>query len=367
MPLNNFRIVFAAIIFCFSFSSSVCSQSADSAKSPSHLPVIHAGLDFFTHYRNYFPKNQFNAQAANSSFGRNFRLIDLNLAWCSISYENERARFKATPALGYFMDKNYGSEPIGLRNMFEAYGGFCISESKNIWIDAGILPSPVSFENGFSHLQMLYSRGLAAEFSPYYFTGIRLSVPLNETLLMRLYGLNGWQVIRETNEGKSALINLEWTPSSAHVLNLNLYAGNEGNALNPSFRYLSEIYYIGIYKKWKLAAGVYSGWNQSKFQNDLKMYNWAQANLCLEYFFSTKFSLALRAESFYDPDFQMLGTGFKDLVSGSAMCFNVRVTNDCMFRTELRSYLYEDIWRVSGQEMAGGNGNSLMTGFSWNF
>jgi hypothetical protein len=340
----------------------------DSISSASVRPVIHAGIDFFSHFRSAFPNNNaLNPPARPATFSENFFLLDLNLAWLSVSYETDHVRLKATPAVGYFMEKNYAAEPAGLRNLFEAYGGFCLSSSKNIWLDAGVLPSPVSFENGFSHLQMLYSRGLAAEFSPYYFTGIRLSVPLSQQLLLRLYALNGWQVIRETNDGKSALVNLEWSRSARHVFNLNLYAGNEGNSFAPRLRYLSEFYYTGFFNKWKVAAGVYTGWNQLEVANRVNRYQWLQGSLCLEYFFNTSLSLAFRAESFYDPDYQMLGNGFKDLVSGSACCLNYRMAPSCMLRAELRSYLYENTWRIAGMEPVGGTQSALITGFTWNF
>lgn len=350
---------------------------SDSLSSVSNKPEIHAGIDFFSSYGFPSAQNLFSSTAASStlvtltppssSFAQNFSLLNLNLAWLTVSYETERARFKATPALGYFMDKNYGAESTGLRNLFEAYGGYCLSSSKNIWLDAGVLPSPVSFENGFSHLQMLYSRGLAAEFSPYYFTGLRLSVPLSEKLNLRLYGLNGWQVIRETNEGKASLVNLEWSPSSRHVFNLNLYAGNEGNSSAPRFRYLSELYYNGFFKKWKVAAGVYSGWNQLEIANKINMYQWLQGTFCLQYLLNASASFSFRAEAFYDPDYQMLGNGFKDLVSGSALCFNYRLTPGCMLRSELRSYLYDHNWRIAGMELVGGNQSAFITGFTWNF
>ena len=44
-------------------------------------------------------------------------------------------------AVGTYMNANYAAEPGVLKNIYEANAGVKISNNKNIWVDAGILPS----------------------------------------------------------------------------------------------------------------------------------------------------------------------------------------------------------------------------------
>jgi hypothetical protein len=354
------RSLFTPFLFCLFLNLFPHSYAADTT---ALKPVFNAGLDVYSN----FQTDLLQRQKAGGLVENDFYLLDINLAWLSVSWQQDWIRLKATPAMGYFMQKNYGQEPFGLRNLLEGYGGFRLSASRNIWLDAGVLPSPVAFENGFSHLQIIYTRGLAAEFSPYYFTGLRLSVPLSSKTMLRLYGLNGWQVIQETNEGKAGLLNVEWNTGTNSSLNLNMYAGNEGNSSSPKFRYFTEVYYQFVYNKWKAALGTYAGWNKSNQTRNANYYQWFQANVALEYAFNPQHSLSWRGEFFHDPDQQMLGNGFEDFIAGTSLCYNFRITPQAMFRLEARSYLYDGLWNVAGPEPVGGNAAALISGFSWNF
>ena len=120
--------------------------------------------------------------------------VNISLAYISLKYTTERARATFTPGFGTYMNENYAAERVTLRNIVEANVGVKLSKHKGIWLDVGVLSSPYTTETAVAFDQLLYTRSLAAEYSPYYLTGGRLTVPLSHKV-------------------KSVLIRSEWLAS----------------------------------------------------------------------------------------------------------------------------------------------------------
>ncbi|MFN4994923.1 MAG: outer membrane beta-barrel protein, partial [Bacteroidota bacterium] len=102
--------------------------------------------------------------------------LNINLAFMDIRYQGERVRGRFIPGVGTYINSNYSNEQGTLKNLVEAYAGIKLAKNKNIWLDAGVLGSPFTYESAISKDHLIYSRSLASEYSPYYLTGLRLSV-----------------------------------------------------------------------------------------------------------------------------------------------------------------------------------------------
>ena len=76
---------------------------------------------------------------------------------------------------GTYAQDNLSAEQDALKLINEANVGFKISKTKNIWIDAGIMPSHIGWESAIGKDNMNLTRSLAAENSPYFETGAKIS------------------------------------------------------------------------------------------------------------------------------------------------------------------------------------------------
>jgi len=282
--------------------------------------------------------------------------IAVNLAMLDVRYQTAGVRARLVPAIGTYMNANLANEPGTLKNLLEASVGVRISKKYDVWMDAGILGSPYTNENPVSKDQIMYSRSLSAENSPYYLSGMKLGLPLRKNLRFYTYLINGWQQIQDNNEQLALGTQLEWQLGKNHIINWNTYIGNEESPLQPKFdtRFFSALYWIGKFgKKWDASVCVYAGSQRySTYRYDslisppdhatYRNYTWWNANLQLKYAFTTKISLSGRVEWFNDEN-NIFQTPWyraeKGYRTGSfGFCLNRRVENNAMLRLEYRRF-----------------------------
>ncbi|NJO01090.1 MAG: outer membrane beta-barrel protein [Bacteroidia bacterium] len=101
--------------------------------------------------------------------------VNINLAFVDVRYTSPNVRARFAPGFGTYMNANYANEEGVLKNLLEASVG--VRLVKNIWLDAGILPSPYTNEGPISKDQLMYTRSFAPEYVPYYLAGARLGIP----------------------------------------------------------------------------------------------------------------------------------------------------------------------------------------------
>jgi hypothetical protein len=289
------------------------------------------------------------SSAQNNTFG-------VSLAMLDIRYQTTGIRARLVPAFGTYMNANMANEPGTLKNLLEASVGVRISKKLNLWMDAGILGSPYTNENPVSKDQLMYSRSLSAENSPYYLSGVKLGLPLRENVRFYTYLINGWQQIQDHNEQLSLGTQLEWQPGKNHIINWNTYIGNEKSIDHPNFgtRYFTDLYWIGkLGKKWDVSACVYAGVQRYTTLRtdslmpipdhaDYKQYTWWNANVQVKYAFNSKLSLSGRLEWFDDANniFQTpMHHAIKGYRTGSyGFCLNRKIEDHALLRLEYRRF-----------------------------
>ncbi|MFO0398537.1 MAG: outer membrane beta-barrel protein, partial [Sphingobacteriia bacterium] len=229
--------------------------------------------------------------------------FNLNLLALKLTYSADRYRLQATPAFGTYMAANYAAEPAELRYLVDAYGGLRLHNG--IWLDAGILPSPFGYEGALSHDLPTYTRSFSAENSPYYLAGARLTLPLGERLTGYAYMVNGWQNIRETNDAKSFIGQLQYKNGDRLLLNASTYVGNEQttDSLSNRMRYFVDLYaYWAPSDKFSILALFDVGSQQDKIapkNPDSQL--WHTANCITSYRWAKEWRSSLRAEYYNDP------------------------------------------------------------------
>ncbi len=269
----------------------------------------------------------------------------INLAYIDISYTNKRVRARLTPGFGSYMNNNYALEKGTFKNLIEATVGINLSPEKNIWFDAGIFGSPFTNETAISKDHLLYTRSFSPEYSPYYFSGARLSFPILPNMNGYLYLVNGWQKIEDNNAYASVVTQIEYNINKKLLVNWSNYAGNESSVANPHFknRYFTDIYAL-FNTGGKLSfTGDFSFGIQEytdTINNATKSHNWWVGNICAGYKINDEYSVTGRFEYMEDLNEIMVSSitnqfGFSSY--SSSLCVNRKFGSNAIFRLEGRT------------------------------
>ncbi|STD05622.1 porin [Chryseobacterium carnipullorum] len=73
--------------------------------------------------------------------------FNLNLGLIKANYQSENLRANVALMAGTYAQDNMAAEQDALRYVNEANVGIKISKTKNLWIDAGIMPSHIGWES----------------------------------------------------------------------------------------------------------------------------------------------------------------------------------------------------------------------------
>lgn len=252
--------------------------------------------------------------------------FNANLAFAKASYNTERVRANFAIGAGTYMNANYAAEPGVLKNIFEANAGYKLSRTKNLWLDIGIMPSHIGFESAISKDCWALTRSLAAENSPYFESGAKLSYTTdNGKLAVSALALNGWQRITRVNANSLMSWGTQVTikPTSKITLNYSTFLGTDKPDSTRLWRIYHNIY--GIFQftgKVGFTAGFDMGTEQvSKGSSDKN--TWYSPVGILRYTPTSQWALAVRGEYFNDEDGVIIAAGTPNGFKTSGFSLNV--------------------------------------------
>src|SRR5688500_11072895 len=150
--------------------------------------------------------------------------FNVNLAYVEAVLAGPRLRGRLALQAGTAVQSNYAAEPTNgtvsgpalARHLQEAYAGYQLAPS--LWVDGGIFYSHMGMESWSSKDNPTYTRSLAAEYSPYYASGVRAIWQATPRLTAHLHLVNGWQNVSETNTGKGAGLRLDLAATRSTTL-----------------------------------------------------------------------------------------------------------------------------------------------------
>lgn len=273
--------------------------------------------------------------------------VNLNLGFVKANYTTEKVRGNFALMAGTYAQYNLAAEQGLLKNIFEANVGVKISNKKNIWIDAGIMPSHIGFESAIGKDCWNLTRSILAENSPYYESGIKLSyTSTNEKLYLAAMYLNGWQRIQRVlgNQTPAFGTQLVYKPNSKITCNWSTFAGNDLPDSLSQKRFFNNIYgQIQLTEKLGITAGFDIGMQQ--VTKDTSEYNvWYSPVLIVQYKPTSKIRIAARGEYYSDKYGVIIATntvnGFQTL--GYSINFDYLPTDHVMFRIEGRGLNSKD-------------------------
>jgi hypothetical protein len=274
--------------------------------------------------------------------------FNVNLAYLKGAYTANRVRANVALMAGTYAQYNLAAEQELLRYVFEANAGVKLSKSKELWLDAGIMPSHIGFESAVGKDSWTLTRSLAAETSPYYEAGARLSYTSasGKWYIAGLW-LNGWQRIRRINSNQTPAFGTQLTfkPSDKITLNWSSFVGNEFPGKNQErWRVFHDLYgMFQITGKFGLIAGLDLGAQQTRPKESEYDY-WMTPVAIARYAFSDKLAIAARAEYYNDENEVIVSTGSPNGFQTLGLSANVDImpVNNVMLRLEARTMNSKD-------------------------
>jgi hypothetical protein len=205
---------------------------SDSASRADTAVTVSFGAFVDSYYAYDFgrPKNfdrLFTTQAARHNE------FNVNLGYIEARLGSARVHGRLALQAGTSVQSNYSGEPtIGSvsgpsvsRHLQEAYAGYAITPK--VWIDGGIFFSWIGMEGFISRDNLVYTRSLSADYTPYYETGVRVTWQPSPRLTALFAVTNGWQNISENNQDKAVGARLDFAPTSTTTLSYYDFFGNE--------------------------------------------------------------------------------------------------------------------------------------------
>jgi hypothetical protein len=238
--------------------------------------------------------------------------FNVNLAFIKGSYNAERTRANLAVGVGTYMNANYAAESGVLKNIYEANAGYKLSRNQNLWFDIGIMPSHIGWESAHSPSCWTLTRSLAAENSPYYESGAKLSFNTNnEKWLFSALALNGWQRINRV-DGNSLMswgTQVQFKPSDKVLINYSTFLGTDKPDADRKWRYFHDIYAIlQLTDKIGVIAGFDYGQEQKVKDGDDKS-DWYTPVGIVRFTPNDHWAFAVRGEYYSDEDGVMISTG----------------------------------------------------------
>jgi len=267
---------------------------------------------------------------------------EFNLNLGVVKFDITHSKYRANFAIqtGTYANDNYAAEPGLLKNIFEANIGISLNKKKNLWVDAGVLPSHIGFESAISMDNMTLTRSLLAENSPYFLTGAKLTYNPNDKWEISGLIVNGWQRIQrlEGNSLPSFGTQVNYSPTEKVTFNWSTFIGTDDPDTTRRMRFFNNFYgQFQFTDKFRLIAGFDIG-AQQRAKNSIAYDLWFSPVLIGQATINKSWRTAVRAEYYQDETGIIVPTstpnGFKTI--GLSLNFDYSPTENIICRLEGR-------------------------------
>jgi hypothetical protein len=255
-------------------------------------------------HENFVPGTGTTAKRANE--------FQLNLADIDLLVDAKPVSFHLIAVAGNGADVVHEGEPGGegtgrdvLRHVYQASIAYTAPIGRGVVVQAGIYPSPIGIETFFSKDNWNYTRAWAGEFSPYYETGLSVTVPFSDRWSADFHVVNGWQLVGDNNDGKSFETRITYAVPML-AAQLAVFSGPELPDDDAHWRTFGDLVLtVNPNGKLRFAAEFDDGYQS---RPGLSPARWQALVGEARYAFTDRTAIALRAEGFHDPDNAISGT-----------------------------------------------------------
>lgn len=270
----------------------------------------------------------------------------VNNALLGARYDDGKVRGAFGIHAGTYVSTNYAAEDQVLKHIYEAYVGF--RPFNKAWLDLGIFGSHIGFESAISKDNWTLTRSLMAENSPYYESGARLTYEVGPKLTLTGLVLNGWQNIRENNQGKGLGTQIQWKPTDKLLVNSSTFYGNEQPQDSLKRRRYFHDFYITYAATGRLNLALVFDVGKQQSEGHHGYDSWHTGSAFIKYKLADKFSTTLRGE-YYNADRGVIisssmpvPTDARFLAGGTSLNFDYLPTPNVAFRVEGRYLRAQD-------------------------
>ncbi|MBP7514172.1 MAG: porin [Flavobacteriales bacterium] len=272
--------------------------------------------------------------------------VNLNLGMIKLAYAKNDVRGNLALMAGTYPQFNLAAEPELLRSVFEANAGVKLSKKKDLWLDAGIMPSHIGFESAIGKDCWNLTRSLLAENTPYYEAGARLSYtdPSGKWYLSGLL-LNGWQRIARVDGNNTPAFGTQLTfkPNGTTTFNWSTFVGNDKPDTVSQMRIFNNLYaQFQVTDRLGLILGCDIGMEEAASGDSTNMF--ITPIVIPRFKLNDKTYLAARWELYQDEDGVIIATGTPNGFNtmGYSINFDRRVSPNVVWRLEARMLQSED-------------------------
>ena len=235
--------------------------------------------------------------------------------------------------------------------------GVKLSKTRELWLDAGIMPSHIGFESAIGADCWNVTRSLLAENSPFYDAGVKLGYTSpNAKWYAAGMLLNGWQRMARPDGNNTPAFGtqLTWKPSDKVTLNWSTFVGNDQPDSVSQMRYFSNLYaQLQVSERFGLIAGFDSGVQQAPSGDSSS--TWMSPVLIPRFQLDHRSWIAARWELYRDADGVIVGAtgtpnGFNTM--GYSINYDRQVGDNVLWRIEARALSSQDKIFVDDQGAA---------------
>jgi hypothetical protein len=272
--------------------------------------------------------------------------ININIGFIKVSYENDATRANLVLMTGTYANANLASEPGLLKMIYEANVGVKIHKRKNLWIDAGVFSSHIGVESAVGKDCWNLTRSMAAENSPYYETGAKITyISDNSKWLVSGLVLNGWQHIQRPDGNNTPAVGHQITYTSKKFsINSSSFVENDKPDSLRQIRYFHDLYgKFELSKKLDLIIGFDIG-VEHKVKNSDQYNTWTSSYLLARYKLFKKWNIAIRGEHYFDNNGVIIYTGITSGFKTVGYSINVdrQIGQNVLCRIEYRELISKD-------------------------
>ena len=288
----------------------------------------------------------------------------MNLGFIKAAYDSGGVRANVALMAGTYTNANLAAEPGVLKNIFEANAGLRLSETQNIWVDAGIFSSHIGFESAISKDCWVLTRNISSENTPYYESGAKISyASADGEFTATLLYLNGWQKINRTNGNSKPAggMQLSYKPTGKLTLNYSNYLGKEGENAVAVTRFYHNFYAIAqLTDQFGLTAG-FDYATQQKVKGQSEKSEIISPVLIAQYKLDPKFAVAARAEYYKDTDGMLINTGTDKGFRTTGYSLNIDYAPISNAVVRLEGKVYDSKDRIFTRDLGLVNHNASIT------
>lgn len=236
---------------------------------------------------------------------------------------------------GWFPVANYVGADADWRNLHEASVGVRVLDS--VWIDIGVMPSHIGYESMVPRNNVVLSRSLTADNTPYYETGGMITWRPSASVQISGLVLNGWQRIVDNNDDLAAGTRLFVAPTSDIGIAWSTFIGND----QPSPLTSRIRFHNNAWVEWKATSsitiiGLLDLCMQERAQGGMDR-QWSVGGIAAWKPWQGG-NVAVRAERYDDADRMFVTTpsGAPARITGLSCNIDHAITNELTIRAEVR-------------------------------